>query len=208
MALSWEAEYYTKNAYHIRRRSMNSKKVGLVVVFPGTGYTCKEQLFSECIEPLLANGYECIKLDFSSIPFKQIESIDEAFERTKPVVINQLRHVLFSEYAHIVFLAKSFGTGLASWYGSLMKIYPQYFFLTPTDKGLELNCSQSQIAGIVIGTEDKVLDYQIARNFCKLYSIPNLIIEGIGHKLKTEDTLNNAHLNKTIVSFMVNALAL
>lgn len=39
-------------------------KEGIAVVFPGTGYTCKERLLVLCAQKYSDIGYDVVKLDF------------------------------------------------------------------------------------------------------------------------------------------------
>ena len=51
-------------------------KSGIAVCFPGTGFTCKEALFERLASDYIARGYDVIRLDFSHIPFREIESLE------------------------------------------------------------------------------------------------------------------------------------
>ncbi len=182
---------------------MHTDKKGLLIAFPGTGYTCREPLFADLIAAFDKRSYSCISLDFSEIPFKQIESIDEAFELTKPVVQRQLSNVNFCEFDDVFFLAKSFGTGLASWYGRHNGISARCFYLTPTDKGLSMLNAPMQLTGIVTGTEDHVLPCKTVEAFCAEHGIQSLIIDGVGHKLKFESAVETIRLNNAITAFLM-----
>ena len=60
------------------KKGRNRMKTGIAVCFPGTGFTCKEALFERLGAEYAARGYDVIKLDFSHIPFKEIETLEEA----------------------------------------------------------------------------------------------------------------------------------
>jgi len=184
------------------------RKKGIVIGFPGTGYTCKEKLFQQCFAPFEQMRYEKVEIDFSMIPFKEIETIEEAFELAKPEVIRQLEDVAFEQYEDVVFLSKSFGTGLAGWYAEQRPIAPRFFHLTPTEIALEWVKDHTRLAGAVIGTEDHVLDYRCLEDFCARRQVPCLVIEGVGHKLKAQSDEETAVINARIVDYMVKHMQL
>ncbi|NRZ79531.1 hypothetical protein DFR96_000805 [Clostridium beijerinckii] len=66
-------------------------KKSIAVIFPGTGYTCEEQLLVGCAKKYAAFGYDIVKIDFSEIPFREIETIKEAVEIAKPILLTQLK---------------------------------------------------------------------------------------------------------------------
>ena len=183
-------------------------KKGIVVAFPGTGYTCREKLFQQCFEPFAQMHYERIEIDFSKIPFKEIETIEEAFEFAKPEVIRQLEGVALEQYADVVFLATSFGTGLAGWYARQRELTPRFFLLTPTETALEWLEPQLRLTGAVIGTEDHVLDFWRLKDFCAQRRTPCLVFEGVGHKLMAQSDEDTAAINARIVDFMVKQMQL
>ena len=175
-------------------------KRGLVIAFPGTGYTCKEPLFSACIDAYRARGYDAVALDFSGIPFRQIATIEEALARAQAAVWEQLANTCFSSYTDIVFLSKSLGTSLAGWYAERRSLSPRQFYLTPTAQALPYVRDPRRVIGMVIGTEDAVLDYRIVTAFCKERGIPCLVAHGVGHSLKPEDVDAESVLNARIVA--------
>lgn len=46
-------------------------------------------------------GYGIIKIDFSKIPFKEIETVEEAVEIVKSIIMKQLREINFKSYDNI-----------------------------------------------------------------------------------------------------------
>ena len=65
----------------------------LVIAFPGTGFTTKEVLFKRCFSVFQSKGYKILELDFSMIPFKEIETIPEAVEAANRQVVSQLKNI-------------------------------------------------------------------------------------------------------------------
>ena len=161
-------------------------KHGIVVVFPGTGYTCKERLFGECTVKYTSFGYDIVSLDFSNIPYKEINTLEEAIEKTKPVILEQLEGVIFEEYEDIIFISKSLGTVCANWVEEYFNVTPRQLYLTPLQETLETIKTASRIMGMVIGTKDKHLDYKLMESLCLERKIPYLICDDVGHNLKID----------------------
>src|SRR5512133_1161152 len=113
-------------------------KPGIAVCFPGTGFTCKEALFERLASDFSARGYDVIRLDFSHIPFREIESLEEAVAVAQRAVKRQLAHVEFSDYDDVVFVSKSLGTILAAQYERDNDMLPRHLYLTPLNKTLML----------------------------------------------------------------------
>lgn len=160
---------------------------GIVVVFPGTGYTCFEKLLVACVETYTSRGYDSVKLDFSGIAFQEIPTIEEAFERTKDTLLAQLGGTDFSQYRDIVFVSKSFGTICAGWLEERLGIQPRQLYLTPVNQTLSYIKPASRVIGMVVGTSDRHMDYRFLEAFCSERRIPCLVFDGVGHSLKLDD---------------------
>lgn len=175
-------------------------KRGIVVAFPGTGYTCKERLFADCMEVYTSQGYDCVALDYSSVPFKRIETLEEALRQAQAIVLEQLHGICFSEYENAVFLSKSLGTAMAGWCAAYYGITPRQFYLTPILQALPFIGDPRQVIGMVIGTDDRVLDHHVIAAFCDERGIPCMVVAGVGHDLKYQDTAMTDSLNERIVA--------
>lgn len=175
---------------------------GIVIAFPGTGYNCKEKLFEDCIEKYTSLGYDIVRLDFSNIPYKEIKILEEAIEKTKPVILDQLKEVIFEEYEDIIFISKSLGTVCANWTEEYFNIRSRQLYLTPLKQALETINTTSRTMGMVIGKEDKHLDYKLMESFCLERNIPYLICNDVGHNLKIDgDELKTQEINTRITKF-------
>lgn len=159
-------------------------KKNIAVIFPGTSYTCEEQLLVGCAKKYEEFGYDIVKIDFSQIPFKEIETIKEAVERAKSIIIAQLNKIDFKSYDNVVFISKSFGTICAGWLEAYLSILPQHIFLTPVKDTLPYVKKSSRVIGMVIGTEDKHMNYNFLKSFCSEKNIPCFVFNGVGHSLK------------------------
>ena len=161
-------------------------KPGIAVCFPGTGFTCKEALFERLASEYSARGYEIVKLDFSHIPFREIETLEEAVAIAQRAVKRQLGHVCFAEYEDVVFLSKSLGTILAAQYEREIASSPRHLFLTPLNKTLMLVRPESQVISMVLGTQDRFLTGKALASFCEERNIPYYLVEGVNHSLKDD----------------------
>lgn len=161
-------------------------KTGMVVCFPGTGFTCKEALFERCVERFTARGYDSVKLDFSHIPFREIETMEEAVSVARRAVKRQLSEVDFAEYGDVVWISKSLGTILAALFEEEYACVPRQLYLTPLPETLRLIRPESSILALVLGTQDRFLTGDALAKFCEERNARCCIIDGVDHSLKDE----------------------
>lgn len=161
-------------------------KPGLVVCFPGTGFTCKEALFVRLAEDFVARGYETIRIDFSHIPFREIESLEDAISVAHRAVKRQLSAVDFSDYADVVFISKSLGTILAAQAERDYEIRPRHLFLTPLNKTLSMIRADTRVISMVLGTQDRFLTGRALAAFCDERSIRYCLVDDVNHSLKDD----------------------
>ena len=161
-------------------------KTGIAVCFPGTGFTCKEALFERLGADYAALEYDIIKLDFSHIPFREIESLEEAIAVAQRAVKRQLSHVAFAEYDDVVFLSKSLGTILAIEHDNANDICARHLFLTPLNKTLLQIRPKTKVIAMVLGTQDRFLTGRALASFCEERGIRYCLIDGVNHSLKDD----------------------
>ena len=171
-------------------------KTGIAVCFPGTGFTCKEALFERLASDYAVRGYEIVCLDFSHIPFREIETLEEAVALSQRAVKRQLMHITFSEYKDVVFISKSLGTILAAQFERDNDLSPRQLYLTPLNKTLMLIRPESRVIAMVLGTQDRFLTGRALMSFCEPRNITCCLIEGVNHSLK--DDLNAERTQKII----------
>lgn len=155
----------------------------LAVVFPGTGYTCRTGLLADGIARWRALGYEIAALDFSAIPFAEIETFAEAFDRAEAEALRQLAGYDLQGRADLVFFSKSLGTVVAPRCAARLGLHPRMLYLTPLAETLALTGDQDRVMGMVAGTADRLLDWRTVEEFCVRRAIPCVICEGVGHSL-------------------------
>lgn len=161
-------------------------KTGIAVCFPGTGFTCKEVLFERLGADYAKREYDVIKLDFSHIPFREIESLEEAIAVAQRAVKRQLSHVSFLEYEDVVFLSKSLGTILALEHDNANNIRARHLLLTPLNKTLSQVHPETRVIAMVLGTQDRFLTGRALASFCEGRGIRHCLIEGVNHSLKDD----------------------
>ena len=155
----------------------------IVVVFPGRGYSCSTGLLADGIVRWRELGYEVLPLDFSEVPFKQIETFAEAFDRAEACAMKQLADVDLSGYEDLVFFSKSLGTVASARCAANLGLIPRMLPLTPLPETLDLTKPGDRVMGMVVGTNDRYVDWHRVRAFCAERSLPCLVCEGVGHSL-------------------------
>lgn len=203
---SWQKEVYEKDIrnkntlYRMPDYDYPPLRKGIVIAFPGMGYTCQEKLIAACLGKYRSQGYEIVTLDFSEIPFKELGGYQKAFEQAKKAVLQQVKEIHFQEYADVVFLSKSFGTICAGWLAQQLAIFPRHLFLTPLPETLPFVKEDTKVTAMVIGTEDGFMDPEQLSVFCARQAIPCLVVKGVGHSLKNhEDAARTEEINRMIV---------
>lgn len=161
-------------------------KTGIAVCFPGTGFTCKEALFERLGADYAKREYDVIKLDFSHIPFREIESLEEAIAVAQRAVKRQLSHIAFAEYGDIVFLSKSLGTILAMEHDNANDIRARHLLLTPLNRTLMQIRPETRVIAMVLGTQDRFLTGKALASFCDDHGICYCLIDGVNHSLKDD----------------------
>ena len=177
-------------------------KTGIVVCFPGTGFTCKEALFEQCADRFSARGYDAIKLDFSHIPFREIETIEEAVTIARRAVKRQFSGVDFSNYEDVVWISKSLGTILAAACEEEFSVSPRHLFLTPLPETLVLIRPETRVIAFVLGTQDRFLTGDALTSFCKERNYRCCVIDGVNHSLKDEQSAERTEqINEQIAAY-------
>ena len=176
-------------------------KTGIVVCFPGTGFTCKEALFERCAERYSAREYDVVKLDFSHIPFREIETIEEAVAIARRAVKRQLSGIDFSEYEDVVWISKSLGTILAATDEEVYCDSPRQLYLTPLPETLRLIRPESRVIALVLGTQDRFLTSEVLAAFCEQRNYCCCVIDGVNHSLKDEQNAERSErINEQIAA--------
>lgn len=177
-------------------------KSGIVVCFPGTGFTCKEALFERCAAKFSERGYDIVRLDFSHIPFREIDTMEEAVTIAQRTVKRQLAGVDFASFQDVVWISKSLGTLLAAKAETDYGVLPRQLYLTPLPETLRMIRPESRIIALVLGTLDRFLTGEALASFCEQRNIRCCLIDGVNHSLKDEqDPERTARIIEQIASF-------
>lgn len=176
------------------------KKNGLLVMFPGTGYTCQEPLMQRCARKYRDWGYHVLEINHSHIPFKEIETIEEAMPLVQDAVREQVSGMDFESYDDLVFIAKSLGTITAGWLAKERNLAARNLYLTPVPLALPYITEETKVMGMVIGTLDPHVDYREIQRICDRWDFPCLVIEGVAHNLKDEDEARRLAIDEEILA--------
>lgn len=161
----------------------------LIVLFPGVRYS------TDC--PLLYYARLCYEnrgYEVREIHSYEVDGIDGLMDLDTYAVMaeqnvkRQLQDVDWESYTHIVFASKSIGTVIALWLEEELKLLPvTHILLTPLNQTLPLMEQEHGFRCIVTGTEDSFVDLGRLREICGRKKYPLTIIDGVGHRLETEE---------------------
>lgn len=178
-------------------------KQGITIIFPGIAYTCEEKLLVQCAEKYKEAHYDIVNLDFSCAGLNLDESLEYNFMRTKNIILKQIDKINFDEYSDVVFISKSIGTSSAAWLENYLKVNVRQYFLTPIELCLEYIKNTSNVMIMVIGTNDRFIDYRNVQSFCLNNNIKYIVFDGVGHSLKYKDDIEKTEqLNKKVVELL------
>ena len=178
----------------------NPKNIAIAI--PGTGYTCKEKLMRDSLDFYADMGYETLCLDFSTIPFKEIETLEEAAALATKLAMEQLSGIRLEEYRDIVLISKSLGTVVAGRLDTQLPIRPRHMLFTPLNETLAYIRNDTAVIATVLGTRDSHMNAERLRAFCAARGIPCLILGGVGHSLKYDDENATNEANRSILALL------
>jgi len=173
---------------------------GIVVCFPGARYTCEKPLLAGCAAKYESLGYSVLKTNYGSLD--EFKTAEQALDAIKPLILKQVLDISFMDHDDVVFISKSFGTLVAVWLAEYLDIDARHLFLTPLEEVLPFITVQTTIAA-VIGTDDKVLDYNVLRSHCQTNGVKCLVVPGADHRLEFE---NNPEENTRILASVLDLL--
>ena len=141
------------------------------------------------------------------ISFKEIETIEEAFELAKQQTRVQLNELKLERYRTIVFLSKSFGTACAAWYESQTAFSVRQVFLTPTPQALPfVNVASGSVSAMILGDQDHLMPAAALQDFCSKHGLPCRIIPGVAHKLRADTQEKTNCINPIICQLLKDSL--
>lgn len=170
----------------------DDKKKKLTVIFPGIGYHCDKPLLYYSKKLAAELGYEetvCLTYTFSSGNIRGNEQkMKEAFDSLSAQAAQELELVDWTCYDDILFLSKSIGTVIASFYAAEKHITCRQVLYTPLTQTYKF-APKNGIA--FLGTDDPWSIPSEVIKTSRTAGIPIEVYEHANHSLETTDTMRN-----------------
>lgn len=172
------------------------------VLFPGTGYTCREELFLLTGRELERKGWTVVPIDWSAIPFKPVRTVKEAGDMALGYAICALKDEKLDECDELLFVSKSLGCISALKYSSLLNLESRHVLLTPTREALEEISSYTDVVCAVIGSDDPLMSADELRT----HGFPVMIVPAAGHSLKYDDPHETDKVTSDIAAYITRMI--
>lgn len=170
----------------------DDKKKKLTVIFPGIGYHCDKPLLYYSRKLAAELGYEktiCLTYTFSGGNIRgNLDKMKEAFDSLSAQAAQELELVDWTCYDDILFLSKSIGTVIASFYAAEKNITCRQVLYTPLTQTYEF-APKNGIA--FLGTDDPWSIPSEVIKTSRTSGIPIEVYEHANHSLETTDTMRN-----------------
>lgn len=171
----------------------------LAVIFPGIGYTCEKPLLYYSEHLAKQGGYEIIRVNYSDFPKnvkgdskKMKESFDLALEQTKEI----LKDVEWDAYKEILFLSKSIGTVVSSYYAKERQLNVKNILFTPLKETFQF---AKMPCVIFHGTADPWAKTEEIQRLAKMHQIPIDVAEGANHSLETGNVSRDVEILRNVI---------
>ena len=172
------------------------------VLFPGTGYTCREELFLLTGRELERKGWTVVPIDWSAIPFKPVRTVKEAGDMALGYAICALKDEKLDECDELLFVSKSLGCISALKYSSLLNLKSRHVLLTPAREALEEISSYTDVVCAVIGSDDPLMSADELRT----HGFPVMVVPGTGHSLKCDDPDTTEKITSDIAAYIIRMI--
>ena len=160
---------------------------GLMVLFPGIGYTCDKPLLYYAAKLGRAAGYEVVTVPYGNFPPK-VKGDQKKMKDSFDIALEQSRQMLgavpWEGYGDIVFVGKSVGTIVAMAYAKEKGLSVRGILLTPLKETFQF-ASENCIA--LHGTSDPWAEDGEIEEGCRKAGIPLHLFENANHSLETGD---------------------
>lgn len=143
-------------------------------------------------------GYEKVFINHSAL---NEVTVDTVFFNAR----NMLESINWSEYEHIVFVAKSLGTVVACKLKELLHIPASLVLYTPIEDTMKYINPNNDILLVAMGDEDRNLSSDLLLKHCKEKEIKCYIEHGVGHRM---EVMNDLSRNLEIVYNVLQNLEL
>ena len=174
----------------------------LVVLFPGVRYSvdCPLLYYADLCYSL--RGYEVKAINSYEVDVADgLSDLNTYAALAEKNVMKQLQHVEWNSYENIVFASKSIGTVIALWLEDKLQLERvRHILLTPLNQTIPFMKRERRYQCIVTGTDDHFVDWKELVELCQTRNYPLTVIEGVGHRLETEDDfMENLNILNQIV---------
>ena len=143
-------------------------------------------------------GYESM---FISNPVTKKVWFEEMYANAEKII----QKIDFSEYEHIVFVAKSMGTVVACTLKEKYNIPASLILFTPLKETLPFMKKDNDIVLVAAGTEDNWLDTKVLVEACENEELNYYIEPGVGHRMEvTEDLERNLEVIRNVIGRIVD----
>ena len=174
----------------------------LAVLFPGIGYTCDKPLLYYSGKLASKLGYEVVPVPYGNFK-KKIKGdrnrMEESFQSALSQAEELLGDVKWESFEEIVFISKSIGTIVASFYARQHGLSVRSILFTPLSDTFEY---AENPAAVFHGTSDPWADTAVITELCRKKNIPLYLTPGANHSLETgnifEDIRNLEGVMKTV----------
>ena len=166
----------------VKHQYYQEHKKSLLLVYPGVGYTSDKPLLYYGIQCALQHDYDVCIFGYGDIVFDKTNPLDYVMRAMRQVEAMKA-HLNFSQYDHVVCLAKSIGTVIA--YQTTQDIPCRYFMLTPLKEVLMFQPSNHDI--FICGDRDPLVP-QVHLDLLKESKAKLMMMKG-NHSLETGKVL-------------------
>lgn len=168
-----------------------TEKEGLVVLFPGIGYTCDRPLLYYPGRMLQSMGYQIVPVSYGGFPANvkgDAQKMRECFFTALDQAEAVLEKIDFSAFDDVIFIGKSVGTVVALHYAKEHDIDARFVLLTPVEEAFEhLPQLVGSRAAAFYGTSDPWARTEIVTSACTARKIPLYVFADANHSLETGD---------------------
>lgn len=161
---------------------------GIVVSFPG-GRGSEIPLLYFGAKYYEDMGYDKI---FVNHPVSNDISLDKVLKNA----LDTLQNINWTEYDHIVFVAKSLGTIVACKVKKMLQIPAAMILFTPLEETIKYINKENDVIFVSMGDRDKYLSSTLLEQHCRENNIKCYIEQGVGHRM---EVMNDLQRNLNIV---------
>ena len=158
---------------------------GVMVLFPGIGYTCEKPLLYYAAKLAQESGMEVIRVAYGRFP-QGAKGNAEKMHLSFLTALEQAEEVLkdtdWNAYDPIVFVGKSIGTVVSACYAKHHGLQVRHVLLTPVEETFAYTEGQ---AIAFHGTADPWVETELVRHRCEEQSIALYETEDANHSLET-----------------------